>query len=427
MIPAELKRWLAFGNGVGIQIAGPHGSESLYIAAARIRPNGARLLDHLTIENFSQQPAGVWGTEIANFVRKIDLRYVAATVLLPRQDVIVRQLALPGVSDKDLAAAVQFQLDSLHPYPELDVVSSWSRLRGSSAVLVAIARRAAIDRYSQLFNEAGVKIGSFTCSAAVIYSALRMIGPAPSELLAAERVDGHVEYYGESPVRPLFSASFPLNEARSASLASSELRIDPATEARPLDQLLGAAPALPFAAALASACPWLSLSVNLLPAELRQSSGRVIWVPSAIAAGLVVTALGAMAAIPAYENHKYMRSLASEISRVEKQAQRAAQIDRETDLARRKTILLDEFRRRAKSDMDVLAELTKVLQPPVWLNSVDINRNQVVLAGEAEQAAPLLKLIDSSPVFEGSEFVMPPVRQGTIEAFRIRTLREAGR
>jgi len=427
MIPSEVKRWAAFGSGIGIQIAGPHGSESLHVAAARVRPNGARLLEKLSLENFAHQPAGVWGTEYGAFVRKLDLRHVAATVLLPRQDVIARQIALPGVSDKDLAAAIAFQMDGLHPYPEDDVVSSWARLPGTATVLVAIARRAAIERYAELFSEAGVKIGAFTCSSAAIYSALRLLHTPPSELLAAERVDGHVEYYGESPARTLFSASFDVDDPRGTALACAELRVDQATEARPLDQVLGAAPALPFAAAMASACPWLAISVNLLPAEMRQNSSRAIWVPSAIAGVLVLGAAIAMSATPAFENHRYERSLQSEIHKIEKQAQRSAQLDRDADAARRKTLLLDDFRHRAKADMDVLAELTKILPPPAWLNSIEISRNQVTIAGEAEQAPALLKVIDSSPLFESSEFVMPPVRQGLVEAFRIRTLREAGR
>jgi Tfp pilus assembly PilM family ATPase len=125
-----------------------------------VRPNGARVLSELTVENFPHQPAGVWGTEFAAFLRKLGLRHVAATVLLPRQDVIVRHLALPGISGKDLASAVQFQMEGLHPYPDDDVVSSWARLEGTSAVVVAIARRATIDRYSTLFAEAGVKVRS---------------------------------------------------------------------------------------------------------------------------------------------------------------------------------------------------------------------------------------------------------------------------
>src|SRR5580704_13368201 len=128
MIPAEIRKWFAFGRGIGVEIAGPHGSESLRITAVRVRPSGARVLDRLTVDDFPHQPAGVWGNDYANFVRKLDARYVAATVLLARKDVIVRQLNLPGVTDKDLGSAIQFQMDGLHPYPEDDVVSSWARL-----------------------------------------------------------------------------------------------------------------------------------------------------------------------------------------------------------------------------------------------------------------------------------------------------------
>ncbi len=249
----------------------------------------------MTIDDFPHQPAGVWGTDYAAFLRRLDLRYVSATVLLPRQDLIVRQLAFPGVSGRDLASAVRFQLDGLHPYPEDDVIADWARLPGTSIVLVAIARRAVIERYATMFAEAGIKISSFTCSAAAIRSALRLFnaGPAP-EILAFERATGEtgagrVEFYGESPAHPLFSASFDVDEEsgeeRLAALARAELRLDPAIEARPLRELLSAEPALPYAAALASACPRLCLGLNLLPADQRQTSSRMQWIPSAALGG----------------------------------------------------------------------------------------------------------------------------------------------
>ena len=98
--------------------------------------------------------------------------------------------------------------------------------------------------------------------------------------------------------------------------------------------------------------------------------------------------------------------------------------------------MLDELRRRPKADMDVLAELTRLLPPPTWLNLMDLNARQVTVGGETDQAAPLLKVLDASPLFEASEFAMPPIRiapqqgpNGTIspggEGFRIRSNREA--
>jgi hypothetical protein len=64
-----------------------------------------------------------------------------------------------------------------------------------------------------------------------------------------------------------------------------------------------------------------------------------------------------------------------------------------------------------------------VLAPPAWANSVEITRNSVNIAGEAEQAAPLIKAFDSSKLFENSEFTMPLARIAGGEAFRVRTQR----
>jgi len=426
MIHADFKKWFAFGSGIGIEVAESQAVESLHITAVRVRPTGVRVTGRLNVEDFHHQAAGVWGADYAAFVRKLDLRSVAATVVLPRRDVIVRQLSLPGVSDKDLTSAIQFQIDGLHPYAEDDVVSSWARLSGTPSVLVAIARRAAIDRYASLFAEAGIKIGGFTCSAAAIYSALRIFGAAPPvELLAFQPMDDRVEYYGESPAHGVFSASFDATETRGSALACAELRIDPATEPRALETLLSAAPALPYAAALTSACPRLSLPLNLLPVEQRESSSRAMWIPSAALGAIVLMLAGALAALPGFEDRRYARSLQAQIKAIEPKAGRAAAIDKEVATARRRALLLDEFRRRAKSDMDVLGEMTRILPPTAWLNTLDVTRNQVMLAGETDQAAPLLKLIDASPFFESSEFVMPPIRIATGETFRIRTNREA--
>jgi len=73
--------------------------------------------------------------------------------------------------------------------------------------------------------------------------------------------------------------------------------------------------------------------------------------------------------------------------------------------------------------MDVLGEMTRILPPPTWLNALEISRTQVSFAGRRIQAAPLLKTIDGSPMFKGSEFMGAPMRVQTGEMFRIRTNR----
>ena len=426
MIPSGLRKWLAFGSGLGIEISGPRGAETLDIAAVRVRPGGAKVLGTLRIENFPQQAAGVVGTDIASFAKKLGLGHVVATVLLPRQDVIIRTLALPGVSDKDMEAAVGFQLDGLHPYAEEDVISSWSRLPDSSTVLVAIARRDAIERYATFFAEAGLKVGAFTCSSAAIHSALRLFGAAPPlPLLAVDESDIGVEVYGESASRPLYSSRANLTAERSLAIAYSELRLETPLEPRSFSELLGAEQPLPVAGGLASACPRHVLPLNLLPEDQRESSSLLIWVPSAVLVAVILILAGALAELPTLEQHRYADSLAKEISSVEPGANRAAALDKQIDAVRKRTEQLDELRRRPKADMDALQEMTRVIPPTTWLSLMEITAKQVVVAGETDQAAPLLKTIDTSPLFKGSEFVGSPVRVQAVERFQIRTNREA--
>jgi Tfp pilus assembly protein PilN len=430
MIPASLNKFLAFGSGVGIEITGSRGSETLRITAVRVRPTGARMLGSFSIENAAQQPAAEWGQAYAGFLKKLGLNHVVATVLLPREDVILRQISVPGVSDKDLEAAVGFQMDGLHPYAEDDVVSSWARLPGTTTVLVAIARKAALERYGAWFSEAGIKVSSFTCAPAAIYSARRLFAPAPvPSVLAMEEVNGRVELYGESSSHPLFSAAFDATPERAIALACAELRLDPAmTEVRSFHALVGAEPPLSYAAALAGACSHLFLPLNLLPVEMRASSSRALWIPTGVAAGLALMAAAALAAYPAFEDRRYLRTLNAEIAKVRPQAAVAAKLDKDIETDRQRTILLDQLRKRSKMDIDVVGEMTRVLPPPIWLNTLEITRTQVTVAGETDQAAPLLKQIDASPFFEASEFAMQPMRTATGgEMFRIRSNREAGK
>src|SRR4051812_11219119 len=110
------RNWFAYGSGVGIEV----GERHLHITALRLRPSGARILGTLTIENYAEAKAAEWGAQYSAFVKKSGLAHVAATVTIPRRDVIFRQIAMPGVGDKDLDSAVGFQLETLHPFKESD-------------------------------------------------------------------------------------------------------------------------------------------------------------------------------------------------------------------------------------------------------------------------------------------------------------------
>jgi len=99
-------------------------------------------------------------------------------------------------------------------------------------------------------------------------------------------------------------------------------------------------------------------------------------------------------------------------------------LDHAVDRARARTRLLDQFRARTRNDLDALNELTRLVEPPSWTNSIEITRTGVRINGEAPQAAPLLKILDSSPLFQDSGMDMAQRSQsGTGEVFQIHSNR----
>ena len=216
-------------------------------------------------------------------------------------------------------------------------------------------------------------------------------------------------------------------------LAVSELRLDPESAPVALQQILPAPKvnpvendlsrdALPYAAALAGACPRLAPSANVLPPEHRRFSSRAVFIPTMILAAVLLSVAGATAIYTSWSDRQYLRKLNAEISRWEPQARRAANLDRETERVRARAQLLDRFRQQTRADLDTLNELTRLVEPPAWTSMIDINRDTVRLGGEARQVAPLVKILDSSPFLEGTE-TLTQGRTGSGESFQFRANR----
>jgi Tfp pilus assembly protein PilN len=428
---SRLRQLVAFGTGSGIQIAGA----DLEVAVARVRPTGVQVLARTTIPRFRERPAAQWGAEYGALLGRLGTPHLSATVVLPAAEVIVRQLVMRGVENKDLEAAIAFQLDGINPYGDREVLFGWTPL-GEGGVLVGIVRRETVDRYLELFTEAGIATGCFTFVAAAIHGAIRLGASPPREFVALSPAAGSgVEVYGESQSRPVFSADFDLPPEKAAALAIAELRLPPETAPLTLESLLPAPRVnpvendlarnpLPYAAALSSACPRLAPAANMLPPERRESASRGIFIPTAVAAAALLMVLGASLAWPGYEQRQYLKELDAEIAQLRPQAAHAGALDRQIEHTRARARLLDEFRSRTRADLDAINELSRLLPPPAWANTIDLSRDAVTIMGESDQAAPLIKVLDASPLFHNSEFNGISKVQNE-EIFRLRTQRRA--
>jgi Tfp pilus assembly protein PilN len=417
------RRWLLFGTGLGIAV----GARNLDWAVVRSRPSASRVVAAGTIHDFRNTPAAEWGVELLRLLDAAGEKHLTATLLLPRDEVIVRTLHLPGVADKDIPAAIELQADTLHPFGDEEIVWAWSKAGGDS-VLLGLVRKALLTYYETLFSEAGVGLGAVSFSSAAIHAALRMRGAAPASFLSFVPSD-RTEVYGESEARPVYSAELPLPPERALAFARAELRLAPDFPAQSLAETLAAPSAeglseLSYTAALVASAPFVNRFANLLPKERRASNARrqyLLPLLLTIAAGLA--ALACFVVIPAVSQRRYLAALNDEIRVLEPSGLRAQALEKSAATNRTRIALIDDFRHRKQADLDVLNELTRILPPTVWTNSIEIYTDSVTIAGEADQASPLLKALDSSPLFQNSEFAVTVTRNGQNEQFRIKTMR----
>jgi Tfp pilus assembly protein PilN len=431
------RRMLLFGTGFGIAIS----NGDLEAVIVRSRSTGPTVIGSTSIRNFQSRPAAEWGSELLRFLAAAGESQLAATVVLPREEVIVRTVRLPGVAEKDTASAIELQLDTLHPWDEEPVEWAWWRVTPLD-VVVGVMRRTTLDRYETLFSEAGIPMAAVTFSSAVIHAALRLQPSAPASIFCyVVPAPGRVEVYGETEAKPFYSAGYSLPAERALSVARGELRLQPdypavelSSALSSLDQSSGSSPIsvapVAYAAALAASAPFAAKFANLLPAARRASHSRTRYlVPAILGTLLLAGLLFVFVLFPFFNERRYVRDLLAEESRLEKPVLRVRAIDKSLVDHRARITALDDFRSRTQADLDLMNELARILPQQVWTNTIDISPDSVTLDGEADQAAPLLKVLDSSPFFEKSEFSMSVGRSGQTEHFRIKTMRRgrAGR
>ena len=110
------------------------------------------------------------------------------------------------------------------------------------------------------------------------------------------------------------------------------------------------------------------------------------WIAPAVLSVLILGVLGSMAAWSKVEQGHYLTDLDGEIRKLQPQAAKAATLQGLIAISETRAAQLDVFRRRSKEDLDALNELTKMLNPPTWVNGLQMTRTALVLSGETPQA-----------------------------------------
>jgi len=448
-----LSQFQRIGSGCGIEIRG----EDLHVVAVKSRRAGLTVLGSAKIENFRERPATEWGREYADFLTSCGFAHVSATVSLSREDVIVRQIQLPPMGEKERASAVRYQLDGLHPFAEDEVFHAYAVLaaeaKGPSSVVVVIAEQKTVTHYADLFEEAGIAVAAFTVSASSLRAALKLrTDRLSTPLLVVNRSGQDLEIYGESAGRAALSVEFDLGAVpagRALQLAEADLRLDRGETAvlvlsgEPLDvdpanaltpasvgeifPVPVSAPAdfdlsrdlQSLATAVESACPRLGWGANLLPLDRRRTDSRLVWIPTAVLAGLLVLLGIGFLLRSTIQNRAYAALIEQRLAALQDVVDSAESNREEAAEVRERIEVLEGQAARTLQDLRIVSEISTLLPPSAWLQSLTVNDEGIRLSGETANAAPLLGVLNQARTVQGVAFATSLVRREDKERFEI--------
>ncbi|CAB1274323.1 PilN domain-containing protein [Candidatus Nitrosacidococcus tergens] len=148
--------------------------------------------------------------------------------------------------------------------------------------------------------------------------------------------------------------------------------------------------------------------VNLLPLEFRSSKTLTLQSKTIFALGglsflLIVAAL----LLPLWQERSVVIKLMAETAAAHLQANRIITIRDQADEAVENSEFLATQKEQAPIIIDLLYELTHLFPDSIWIHQFTINKDQIDIQGEAQEASALITLLENTPYFEQVQFRSP--------------------
>lgn len=429
--------------------------DTLTIVALARRLGRVAVLDWLSLT----APQGEEARQrVGEFLDRNRLREARVTACLPRDDVVVRFLAVPVEAERQLANVVAYQVDALHPFPPGAVY--WdhaivSRGLKQLQVMVVIVEKQRLQACDGALVDLGLSADSVTLQAACLVPLVAPVLPegavvvlgrrqgvelvgfhhgklcATRELLAENDVTQRWERelhslqallpMGEPAAVPLFVVgqlpeAFAGMLAGAPSLPALAVRFECPPSFRPEEHL----------GALAAACAGLErrppVALNLLPSsQRRRPADRWTRVPTYTLGTTAALLLLAVVGDGWIADELYARALKREIERLEPRATAAREQNQRAQQLAERAAWLEAERDRTWRQLGLLQELTRLLPDGTWLQEVQVGEETAEVFGYSDRAAELVQNLESSPLFAQVELASPITRdvQGK-EIFRMR-------
>ncbi len=460
---------LSLKAGLGIEVRGndlvmvclKRGLRRLFLAGSKI------IADYRQLNPYDLR------NEVQVFVKAHGISSEGAVLGVPRSQIVVRFLELPAEAAEDLAQVVRYQVESFTPAEEEPMCYDFALLgrdeRGKLVVLVAMMKRADLERYLQLLSSISLKPAAIQPATTALSNLLLegYAGLSPSTYLLYHLDGGHAELLAFRNKQLVYSRQFHSNGVdgmlSEGELALSALRI----EEEPVEKILltGSGAAVVEAAlrerigecerlgaslsagefdglraamsddlavaaglALAGLGRKLPLPINLLPQEMRVHHSVLGYIPTILLSAAILL-LGAGLGLREFvQERALLGKLDLEIAALKPQLEEVNRLAEQGRALESQIALLEGAIAQRDPALEILKELTAALPDHSFLQTVTFKGDEVNMIGLSASATQLLPLLEKSPHLRDVEFTQRIIRdpQSGKERFYIRAKVEKG-
>lgn len=147
--------------------------------------------------------------------------------------------------------------------------------------------------------------------------------------------------------------------------------------------------------------------INLLPADQRAKSDRLITPVNAALAALAVILVISALIIPLVRMHRTVVQLDEQLNAERGRAEQVAQLQEQLTARSREARSVIARKQVSPPVIDLTAELARILPDTTWLRSLELQGEKLRIQGESSAASELIGLIEESPFFTQTVFVSP--------------------
>lgn len=433
-------------SALGIEIQGSR----MALASVKRGFQDFRYGSHLVIDSFQELPTAELKKRIQEFVKESGVNRENVIVGLPREAVIVRQVELPLEVEENLDQVVRFQVDRFEPSEDELSFFDYQLLKknpdaGSLSIQIVMVRQEVMDRTLQLFRECGLFPASVCyASLGIAYSLRLRERKGPRDKAAAIfycRPDA-VEFVLLAGERRIFSEVYPaevmngggerlLDEfglfvqrldlgadeldrvyvtgpAGEGCLAAIQERVPEAvdleSEIRQAQKGLSRTALSETLAAAGLAVSGLLMSpsqgLNLIPSERRVIRERPSLVPSFILAGLLLFLLGAMGTRDYVQKQSLQEEVQRHVQLLEGDVQSVLELRSQVQQRQAELEELQGLLSGRQTVLLILKDLTERIPEDTYLQTFQVQNDQIQMQGYSRAASNLLQVLVQSPYIE---------------------------